>query len=151
MPKTLPTSFKAARAESVPNVTICATDFSPYLPLTYSMTFSRLLSAKSISISGIETRAGFRKRSNSRSYCSGSTFVMPSAYATMLPAALPRPGPTGTPRRFAASIKSCTIRKYPAYPMVRITSISWFSRCSISGVMEGYRLAIPSRASFSKY
>ena len=50
---------------------------------------------KSMSISGIDTRSGFRKRSNSRSFCSGSMSVIPITYATSDPAADPRPGPTG--------------------------------------------------------
>ena len=50
---------------------------------------------KSMSISGIDTRSGFRKRSKSNSCCSGSMSVMPSAYETSDPAADPRPGPTG--------------------------------------------------------
>ena len=58
-------------------------------------------------MSGIDTRSGFRKRSNSRSNLSGQTSVMPSAYATSEPAAEPRPGPTGMPRSRAASMKSC--------------------------------------------
>ncbi len=97
MPSTRPTSFRTAREESVPNVMIWETALSPYFFFTYSITISRLLSEKSISISGIDTRSGFRKRSKRRSYFRGSTLVMPRAYATMLPAALPRPGPTRTP------------------------------------------------------
>ena len=45
-----------------------------------------------MSISGIEIRSGFRKRSKSRSNSRGSRFVMPRAYATREPAAEPRPG-----------------------------------------------------------
>ena len=44
-------------------------------------------------MSGIDTRSGFRKRSNSRSNLSGQTSVIRSAYATSDPAAEPRPGP----------------------------------------------------------
>ena len=58
-------------------------------------------------MSGIDTRSGFRNRSNSRSNRSGSTSVMPRAYATREPAAEPRPGPTGIPRSRAAAMKSC--------------------------------------------
>ena len=52
---------------------------------------------KSVSISGIDLRSGFRKRSNSRPCSTGSMLVMPSAQATTEPAAEPRPGPTGMP------------------------------------------------------
>lgn len=44
--------------------------------------------------SGQDTRSGFKKRSNNRLYLMGSTSVIPKQYATRLPAALPRPGPT---------------------------------------------------------
>ena len=56
---------------------------------------------KSTSISGIEIRSGFKKRSKMMSYSIGSTFVIFIPYATRLPAELPRPGPTGIPLRFA--------------------------------------------------
>ena len=52
---------------------------------------------KSMSISGIDMRSGFRKRSNSSSFCSGSMSVISMQYATSDPAADPRPGPTGMP------------------------------------------------------
>ena len=45
-----------------------------------------------MSMSGIEIRSAFRKRSNRRSYSSGSTSVIRSAYETIEPAADPRPG-----------------------------------------------------------
>jgi hypothetical protein len=48
-----------------------------------------------MSKSGIETRSGLRKRSNSSENRSGSTSVMVSAQATSEPAPEPRPGPTG--------------------------------------------------------
>ena len=83
---------------------------------------------KSISISGMVTRSGFRKRSKSRPYSSGSISVMRRAYATRLPAADPRPGPTGMPRDRAKLMMSHTIRKYPAYPIVVMTSNSSRSR-----------------------
>ena len=69
---------------------------------------------KSMSISGIEMRSGFKNRSNSNSCCRGSMFVIPSEYATSAPAADPRPGPTGIPFSRACRMKSHTIRKYPA-------------------------------------
>ncbi len=49
---------------SVPKVMIWATRSAPYLWVTYSMTSSRRLSWKSMSMSGRVTRSGFRKRSN---------------------------------------------------------------------------------------
>ena len=80
-----------------PKVTMCATWSAPYFFVTNSSTLPRPASSKSTSISGMEMRSGFRNLSNSRSYLIGSTFVMPSAYATAAPAAEPRPGPTHTP------------------------------------------------------
>jgi len=61
------------------------------------MTSARPSRQKSMSMSGIEMRSLFRNRSKSRSCFSGHTSVMRSEYATIEPAALPRPGPTGTP------------------------------------------------------
>ena len=66
---------------------------------------------KSMSKSGIETRSGFRKRSNSSLYAIGSMSVMRSAYATSEPAPEPRPGPTGMPCSLAQLMKSQTMRK----------------------------------------
>ncbi len=43
------------------------------------------------------TRSGLRKRSKYSEYCSGSSVVMSRQYATIEPAAEPRPGPTGMP------------------------------------------------------
>src|ERR1022692_502863 len=65
------------------------------------MTRSRPSWQKSMSKSGIDTRSGFKKRSNSSVYRSGSRSVMPRLYATSEPAPDPRPGPTGTPLRLA--------------------------------------------------
>jgi hypothetical protein len=62
-------------------------------------------------MSGIEIRSAFRKRSKRRSYSSGSTSVMFSAYETIEPAAEPRPGPTAIPLSLAYLTKSQTIRK----------------------------------------
>ena len=62
-----PTSRTTALAFIVPKVMICETFSRPYLRVTYSMTSPRRRSQKSTSISGSETRSGFRKRSNSRS------------------------------------------------------------------------------------
>ncbi len=64
---TRPTSRTTARAAIVPKVAICETDCAPYFCLTYSITRSRPRSQKSMSKSGIDTRSGFRKRSNKRS------------------------------------------------------------------------------------
>jgi hypothetical protein len=65
MPSTRPTSRSAALAAMVPKVAIWLTASRPYLSFTYSMTRSRLPWQKSMSKSGIDTRSGFRKRSNS--------------------------------------------------------------------------------------
>ena len=94
---TRPTSRITALAASVPKVMICATRSRPYFSLTYSMTRPRPRMQKSTSMSGMLMRSGFRKRSNSRSYCSGSMSVMRRAKETTDPAAEPRPGPTGMP------------------------------------------------------
>ena len=108
---TRPTSRITALDDSVPNVTIWLTASLPYFSRTYSITRPRLAWQKSISKSGMETRSGFRKRSNSSAYFNGSRSVIFSAYATSEPAPEPRPGPTGQPFCFAQLIKSCTIRK----------------------------------------
>jgi hypothetical protein len=65
----------------------------------------------SVSMSGIDTRSGFRNRSKSRSYWSGSMSVMRRAQETSEPAAEPRPGPTGIELSRACRMKSQTIRK----------------------------------------
>ena len=44
--------------------------------MTYWITSPRRFMQKSMSISGMLTRSGFRKRSNSRPYCSGSMSVI---------------------------------------------------------------------------
>ena len=54
-------------------------------------------SSKSMSISGILMRSGFRNRSKISPYLIGSMSVIPRQYATRLPAADPRPGPTIMP------------------------------------------------------
>ncbi len=66
---------------------------------------------KSTSKSGMDTRSGFKNRSNSSPNCSGSRSVMPSAQATTEPAPEPRPGPTGMSLRLAQLMKSATIKK----------------------------------------
>jgi len=74
-----------------------------------------------MSMSGMEIRLGFKKRSKSRSYLIGSRSVMRKQYATAQPAAEPRPGPTRTPLSFAYLIRSHTMRKYDANPMFLMT------------------------------
>ena len=91
-------------------------------------------SSKSISISGIDTRSGFKKRSKSKSYLIGSILVIFKQYATTEPAADPRPGPTETPISLAALIKSSTIKKYPGYPVLAMTSNSKSSRSVMDSV-----------------
>ena len=54
-----------------------------------------------MSMSGMDLRPGFRKRSKRRPLASGSRSVISSAYATIEPAAEPLPGPTATPFPFA--------------------------------------------------
>ncbi len=56
---------------------ICDTRSRPYLLATYSMTRSRPSMQKSTSKSGIDTRSGFKNRSNRRSCSIGSRSVMP--------------------------------------------------------------------------
>ena len=94
MARILPTSRTAALPPRVPNVIIPATFSSPYLFLTYFITSSLFISGKSVSISGIVTRSGFKNLSNSKLYFKGSTSVIPKQYETKEPAAEPRPGPT---------------------------------------------------------
>ena len=74
-----------------------------------------------MSMSGIDTRDGLRKRSNSRSYLIGSRSVIHRQYATAQPAALPRPGPTRMPRSRANLMRSQVIRKYDENPMSLMT------------------------------
>ncbi len=127
-PKARPASRTAARAAIVPNVTICATRSSPYFSVTYLMTSSRRSTQKSVSISGIEIRSGFRNRSKMRLYLSGSKSVIFKQYEITEPTAEPRPGPTGISRSFAYLMKSQTIRKYDANPILRMTSSSYSKR-----------------------
>ena len=103
---------------------ICETRSRPYFCATYSMTRSRPSMQKSMSKSGIDTRSGLRNLSNSGSYLSGSMSVMPSEYATSEPAPEPRPGPTGTSLARAQRMKSATMRKYPAKPILLMTASS---------------------------
>ena len=73
------TAFNAALAARVPKVIIWLTRSLPYFSVTYLITRSRLSMQKSISISGIDTRSGFKNRSNSKLCSSGSISVMPRA------------------------------------------------------------------------
>jgi hypothetical protein len=59
-PNVRPTSLIAARDFIVPNVTICPTASFPYFSRTYSITSPRRSKQKSTSMSGIDTRSGFR-------------------------------------------------------------------------------------------
>ena len=61
------------------------------------MTSPRRAWQKSMSMSGIEIRSGFRNRSKSRSYRSGSISVIRSAQDTIEPAALPAARPDRDP------------------------------------------------------
>ena len=108
----------------------------PYLLTTYFNTDSLPSSSKSISISGIEIRSRFRKRSNRSPYFMGSISVILRQYATADPAAEPLPGPTETPISLAARRKSWTIRKYPGNPILAIISSSKSRRsvCSFVSV-----------------
>ncbi len=146
-----PSTLAASRIPCLPlivwNVTICATWSDPYFWATYRITSSRRRSSKSMSMSGICLRSGFRNRSKISPYRSGSRSVIRSAYDTTLPAALPRPGPTRIPRSRANRIRSHTIRKYPANPIGTMTSSSSSIRERISGVIVPYRAAAPSSTS----
>ena len=130
---------------------ICATWFTPYFWTTQSIILSRPRSSKSISISGSDTRSGFKKRSKSRSYLIGSTFVIPVQYATADPAADPRPGPTETPMSRACRVKSWTIRKYPGYPVFSMVASSNSIRSFISSVSSSYRILAPSKVRCLRY
>jgi len=109
-------------------VIIWLTWSSPYFCFTYSMTSSRRNAQKSISISGISLRSGFKNRSKSRLYFIGSSSVISRQYDTIEPAAEPRPGPTGIPCCFANCIKSHTTRKYPENCIRCITDSSYSIR-----------------------
>ena len=95
----------------VPYVPIMATLSAPYFSVTYRITSTRRRSSKSMSTSGMETRSGLRNRSKIRPCGIGSRSVMPMAYATIEPAAEPRPGPTAMPLFLAHMMKSATTRK----------------------------------------
>jgi hypothetical protein len=94
-PITLHTSFTAALAAKVPKVQICTTLSSQYFFLQYSITLNLSVSEKSVSISGIDTLAGFRNLSKIKPNLTGSISVIPDKYAIKLPAADHLQGPTG--------------------------------------------------------
>ncbi len=66
-PSTRAASRTAARALIVENVMICATWSSPYRSAAYLIMSPRKRESKSMSMSGICLRPGFRNRSKSRS------------------------------------------------------------------------------------
>ena len=72
-------------------------------------------------------------RSNSRLCWIGSTRLIPSVYATIELAALPRPW-AGMPCSFANRIRSQQIRKNSARPARSMTSSSWASRLTTAEV-----------------
>ena len=74
---------------------IWATFSRPYFFVTYSMTSPRRASQKSMSISGGLMRSSFRNLSKMSPFSMGSMSVILRHQATRLPAADPRPGPTG--------------------------------------------------------
>ena len=76
---------------------------------------------KSTSKSGMDTRSGFKNRSNSSLKSIGSMSVMRSDHAATEPAPEPRPGPTGMPCSLAQRMKSQTMRKYPENPILVMT------------------------------
>ncbi len=127
-PSARPASRTAARAAIVPNVTICATRSLPYFSVTYLMTSSRRSTQKSVSISGIEIRSGFKKRSKNKLNFSGSRSVIFRQYATTEPTAEPRPGPTGMSWSRAYLMKSQTMRKYDAKPILLMMPSSYSKR-----------------------
>ena len=85
-------------------------------------------------------------RSNSSSWRIGSTRVIPSTYATIESAALPRPC-AGMCRDFANRIRSQQIRKNSARPVDWMTSSSWASCFTTAGVSGWYRRRAPSQHS----
>jgi hypothetical protein len=85
----------AARAANVQNVQICTTLSAPYLSRQYAITLDLSVSAKSVSISGIDILAGFKNLSKISPYFLGSKSVIPERNAIKLPAADHLPGHTG--------------------------------------------------------
>jgi hypothetical protein len=92
------------------------------------MTASRPSMQKSMSKSGIDTRSGFRNRSNSSR---AQRIEIGDAERVGGERARRRsrgPGPTGIAFVRAHAMKSATIRKYPSKPIFTITSSSRASR-----------------------
>ncbi len=151
-PRARPASLMAARAAIVPKVMIWATRSLPYFCATYSITSPLLVSAKSKSISGGSTRAGFKKRSKIRLYLIGSRLVISKRYATNEPAADPLPGPTIILLDLAQLTKSQTTKKYSKNPIFSITESSYSSRFLISGsTFAPYLFMSPASQSFLRY
>ena len=152
MPSTRAASRIACLPLIVAKVTICATRSSPYLRTAYRSTSPRPRTSKSMSMSGISLRAGFRKRSNISRYLIGSMPTIPRQYDTIEPAELPRPGPQRTPFAFAYAIRSATIKKYEANPMDAIVDSSNSIRSRTSSVSGSpYRAAAPSYVRRRRY
>src|SRR3989344_6207381 len=152
MPSARPASLIAARAAIVPKVMIWATRSFPYFLATYSITSPLLVSAKSKSISGGSTRAGFKKRSKIKLYLIGSMLVISKRYATSEPAADPLPGPTIILLDLAQLTKSQTTKKYSKKPILSMTESSYSSRFLISGsVFAPYLFISPASQNFLRY
>jgi hypothetical protein len=83
----------------------------PYFSVTYLITSPRPWTEKSMSTSGMLILSGFKNRSKRSEYSRGSRSVISSAYATIDPAADPRPGPTAIFLSLAYLTKSHTMRK----------------------------------------
>ena len=118
----------------------------PYRLYTYWITSSRRSDEKSMSTSGYAVRPSLMNRSKSSSWRMGSTRAIPSTYATMEPAALPRPC-AGIPRDFANRIRSQQMRKNSARPVLPMTSSSCASCFTTAGVRGWYRRLAPSQQS----
>ena len=74
-----------------------ATQSSPYLFFTYSITNGLALVSISMSISGIDERSGDKNLEKYSPFATGSISVIFIAYETMLPADEPLPGPIPSP------------------------------------------------------
>ena len=90
---------------------ICATRSSPYFSAAYRIISPLYRSSKSMSMSGIDIRPGFRNRSKINPYSRGSMSVIRSTYETIDPAADPLPGPTRIWDSRACRMRSHTMRK----------------------------------------
>src|ERR1700759_2817486 len=81
-----------------------------------------------MSKSGIDTRSGLRKRSNSRPKRIGSRSVMVSAQATSEPAPEPRPGPPVMSCAFAHLIDVINRMNYAGSFLIVFDFIKWAKR-----------------------